>query len=402
MGLALATCIVAGNMIGSGVFLLPAALARVGSGSLVAWALGLGAAIVLALVFARLATLGPEANGDHPQADGLVAYPARAFPRAVAWLNWAVDWLACWAGNVGILLAMVGYAKSLFGVELTRAGDTAALVAAIWLSAGVNLLGPRFVGGLSAGTLAIGLAPIAAAILAGGLFFDAELFVSGWNVSGEPLWRATPPVVLTLFWAFLGLESANAVAAAVDRPARNVPRAALLGTGLAGLVYMAACVALFGLLPVASLESSSAPFADAIAAAVGPAAGAFIAFAAMARTFGCGSSWFLVAAAANDAAARSGYLSRWFVRGDADAASLSGRSVFFVAGLMTAVALATVSPTLNEQFILIVDATVLMFLFVYVVSAASLYRLSAVRRDRILAAAGVAVCVAVAAGYFLL
>lgn len=63
LGWGLAALVVAGNMIGSGVYLLPATLAPVGSSSVIGWGVaGLGA-VTLALVFAALGRLQPDADG---------------------------------------------------------------------------------------------------------------------------------------------------------------------------------------------------------------------------------------------------------------------------------------------------------------------------------------------------
>ncbi|MFT4970311.1 MAG: APA family basic amino acid/polyamine antiporter, partial [Chitinophagales bacterium] len=57
------TSLVAGNMIGSGVFLLPAALAAFGSISLLGWLFSSIGAILLALVFGSLGRLAPNTTG---------------------------------------------------------------------------------------------------------------------------------------------------------------------------------------------------------------------------------------------------------------------------------------------------------------------------------------------------
>ena len=105
IGLPLAICIVASNMIGSGIFLLPAALATVGSGSLLAWGLAAAAAMMLALIYARLAIIRPDN-------EGLVEYPRTAFHPIFGFLSWAGYWLSCWGGNIAILLAAIGYFKA--------------------------------------------------------------------------------------------------------------------------------------------------------------------------------------------------------------------------------------------------------------------------------------------------
>ena len=60
LGLWMATALVVGSMIGSGVFMLPAALAPYGAASLVGWGIALTGALLLAATFAKLAELGIE------------------------------------------------------------------------------------------------------------------------------------------------------------------------------------------------------------------------------------------------------------------------------------------------------------------------------------------------------
>ena len=274
---------------------------------------------------------------------------------------------------MAVILAAVGYFTSLFSLSLDRIGETLVLVGAIWAAAFVNLAGPKLVARLSAATLLLGLAPTIAAIAIALALFDVELFQQSWNVSGAPIGEAAAPLVLTIFWAFLGLESASALANSVRAPNKTLPVAAVGGTLIAAVIYALAATALFGFIPAAQLAQSSAPFADAIGLVVGPIAGAIIAAAAFARTFGCGAGWFLISAEMNQQALKSPHapslLRRW---GDNRAAN-----VLIVAILMTAVAASTISPSLNEQFVYIVDISVLMFLAIYAGSCCALLAFTA-------------------------
>ncbi|MGR5488643.1 cadaverine/lysine antiporter, partial [Vibrio alfacsensis] len=60
IGLIACTGVVAGNMMGSGIALLPSSLAAVGSISLYSWVICIVGALSLAFVFARLATKNPQ------------------------------------------------------------------------------------------------------------------------------------------------------------------------------------------------------------------------------------------------------------------------------------------------------------------------------------------------------
>ena len=109
LGFWAAVSIVMGNMIGSGVFLLPASLAAYRGLSLAGWLLSAAGAMMLALVFARL-------SGQFPAAGGLYAYTRAAFGDTAGFL---VAW-GYWLSTVGTLAAL---AVALVGVEQrTRVG----------------------------------------------------------------------------------------------------------------------------------------------------------------------------------------------------------------------------------------------------------------------------------------
>jgi APA family basic amino acid/polyamine antiporter len=104
LGLWMATALVIGNMVGSGVFGLPAALASTGPISLLAWVFTGAGAILLALVFANLGRAYPETGGPY-------AYARRAFGDfAGFWTAWGY-WIAAWAGNAAVATIFVSYAS---------------------------------------------------------------------------------------------------------------------------------------------------------------------------------------------------------------------------------------------------------------------------------------------------
>ena len=63
LGLWTTTSLVIGNMIGAGIFLIPATLAAYGGISLIGWLLSATGALLIATVFSRLSRLVPHING---------------------------------------------------------------------------------------------------------------------------------------------------------------------------------------------------------------------------------------------------------------------------------------------------------------------------------------------------
>ncbi len=151
----MATALVVGNMIGSGVFLLPASLGAYGPISLVAFALtGLGA-VFLAIVFARLGRAYPQTGGPY-------VYSRRAFGDFVGFQQAWGYWIAAWAGNAAIAVAFVSYLGE-YWPTVRSDNVVAALVAlsAIWVLTAVNAFGVRQAGMVQLVTTIVKFVPLA-------------------------------------------------------------------------------------------------------------------------------------------------------------------------------------------------------------------------------------------------
>jgi len=360
-----ATFLVAGNMIGSGVYLLPATLGAFGSVTVIGWVVsGLGA-FLLAGVFVLLFRLRPESVGMVRQVrDGL----GRFFGFHASLLYWVGGWV----GNVAIAVAATGYLSIFFPVLKGTVPAGLCTLAVIWVMVLVNLAGARRVADFEGGTLLIGLLPVLGVAVLGWFAFDPVVFQESWNVSGRPDAQVIPATFGLIFWAFVGLESASVAAVVVRNPARDVPVATLAGVGLAAFVYLAASVAISGLLPAAALAQSSAPFADAAARWIGPAAAALVAGCAVLKAFGTLSGWLLVTAESARSGADSGVFPAVFRE------STNGpprRNLLIVAGLMSLiVVLSSLAPTLAAQFTILINLATLLYLVIYTYCCAALWR----------------------------
>lgn len=367
-----ATVLVAGNMIGSGVFLLPASLAATGSSTIISWLITSAGAMALAGVFAALATI-------RPTQDAIVDYPSRGLHPFFGFANWWVYLLGCWIGVPAVALAATGYLAYFVPALAQPVAGAWTTIGVIWLLTLANVLGARLVTRLGGLTLLVGLAPVMLATALGFAAFDADTFAAGWNVSGKPLSTAVGQSLAPVFWAFLGVESASFAAAVVRDPQRNVARASLGGVALAAAVYIAASVALLGAIPAEVLASSSAPFADAIRILWGPAAAGTIAVCALLKTLGTVGGWMLVTAEGSRSGAAAGYLPGFLSQGDATRAPV--RDLVLAALLMSGVLLASVSPTLGRQFGVLINVTVNFSMVAYALCSLSLVRIAGAVQD---------------------
>jgi len=374
-------------MIGSGIFLLPATLASVGSLTVLGWIIGTLGALALALLFARLARRKPMAGG--PATYAFDAFGPFWGSQSSLWY-----WAACLIGNVAIATAASSYLESFLGVTLSPALSAVFTVVLLWLVTVVNLVSPRFVGQVDGPLLVVGMVPLLLAVTVGWAAFDPAQFQASWNVSGEPLYKALPNSLALVFWAFTGLESASVAAAVVENPERNVPIATLAGVLIAAIIYIAASIVVFGLAPAAELANSNAPFALVAAKSLGHAAGPLVAICGGLKALGTLAGWVLMTAQVSRAAADHGLLPQMFARtrqGDTPVAGL------IISGLLgTAAILLTIEPTLGKQFGVLAEASTLFALLTYLgaCAAALKYRV----RDEIgLAVIGAAFCVFVIA-----
>lgn len=377
IGPVLATLLVANNMIGSGIFLLPATLATVGSITIVGWVLATFSALVIAVVLARLGQIAPEAGGP-------VAYAGTALGPYIGFQATVLYWICAWVGNMAIALGAVGYLATFFPGLANPMSSALAAVAIIWLVTLINVFGPRFACQVESVTLAAGLIPILLVATAGWFWFDAGTFRESWNVSGQPAYRAIPGSLVLVYWAFVGLESASVGTAVVENPSRNVPLATIAGVLLAGIVYIASCTVIMGLIPAAQLAKSTAPFADAARFVIGPAAASLVALMACLKASGTLCGWVLLTAQVGKAGAERGNFPQIFARTDRHGIPVV--NLVIMALIMTAAVFATMSPTLGQQFSKLIEVSVVLCLVIYVYSSIALWRLGTYRAFAFLAA----------------
>ncbi|HEY0649616.1 amino acid permease [Phenylobacterium sp.] len=386
-----AAALVAGSMVGSGVYLLPATFGAVGSISILGWGAAMMAALAIAGMFAWLSKAAPEATG-------LGGYVQAGLGRFFGVQTAVAFWTLCWIGNVAVALAVVG-AGAFLVPGLNEPGPRlATTLAAVWFAVGVSWVGPRAVARLEGFTLGIGLLPVVLVAIVGWFWFQPEVFLASWNPQGLAVGEAVGRSALTAFWAFLGLECAAAAAGVVRDPSRNVPRATLIGVVGVAALYIAATSVVMGIIPGARLAGSTAPFADAAQATLGLALGAAIAVCALLRAAGCLTGWTLVTAETTRSAADVGVFPAFFRTRPGERASPVN---LLTAGvLMTLVAVLTATPTLGEQFGTLANMAVLLALYCYILAGASLTRLARGfengRRVAAMATAGLAIACALA------
>jgi APA family basic amino acid/polyamine antiporter len=307
LGLWSCIALVTGNMIGSGIFLLPSSLAPFGTLAIAGWVVTAGGAICLALVFSRLTPMIPKAGGPY-------AYTREAYGDfAGFWVAWGY-WIALWTGNAAIAVAFGSYLRVFIpAFEGNTVLCGAAAIGAVWVLTFVNAMGIRRAGMLQIVTVILKLAPLLAIGTIGLLWLKPANFSPAVPPGMNPVAGISAVMTLTL-WAFLGMESATIPADSVREPAKTIPRATLIGTLLSSCVYIVSTVAVMGVMPRDMLATSQAPFADAARVMWGDAGYYLVGFGAIVSCFGVLNGWMLLAGQFPAAAAHDGMFPSWFGR----------------------------------------------------------------------------------------
>jgi len=298
LGFWLSTSLVVGNMTGSGIFLLPAALAVYGGISIFGWIFTTIGIVFLALVFSRLSKLITKAGGPY-------VYSREGFGDFTGFLVVWGYWVSIWCGNAAIAVAGVGY-LSIF-IPLLRDNHLLSgiiAIAAIWIFTFINTKSIRSVGIVQLVTTVLKILPLLLLGTLGFVYFNSNHFIP-LNLSDLSNFDAiTASAALTL-WAFLGLESITIPSDKVINPMKTISRATIAGTTIAALIYISSTIAIMGIINPSDLQNSTAPFADAAQMVWGSWASYIVAVGAIISCCGAWNGWILLQgqlpmAAAND------------------------------------------------------------------------------------------------------
>ena len=300
IGLLAATAIVAGNMMGSGIALLPASLASIGSVSIFGWLVTVIGGISLAYVFARLGTINPQSGGP-------IAYSGELAP-LLGYQAGTLYYHSNWIGNLAIAVTGVSYLAVFFPVLGSGVEASIATIAAVWIFALINLVGADWVSKFVSVGVTLLLIPVVLTGTLGWGWFSAETYAMNWNTTGDKSdFHAFISSVLLCVWSFVGVESASVGAGLVKNPKRTIPLSTLIGTVTAAVVYILSTTAIMGMFEAEQLKNSGAPFAMSAGKIFGswvePFVSAFTAFACFASL----GSWMMLTAEAGARNADEGY-----------------------------------------------------------------------------------------------
>jgi arginine:ornithine antiporter / lysine permease len=389
LGLWLLTALVVGNMVGSGIFMLPQSLAKAASpaGVLLAWLLtGIGV-LMLSLVFGNLSLRKPDLNG------GVQMYAKALFPegsRAGTLSGYVVSWgywIANVTGNVAVLTTFIGYLSTFFPIMTSSAklftigsltikvgGFITFLISTImlWVMNAIILRGIERTG-------QINFVATATKVIGFMIFICFTLFAfqktnllplvqarTGDGGTSLSLLGQVNNAAVTTLWAFVGIESAVMFSKRA-RKQSDIKKATVLGLVISLIIYVGITMLVMGSLTQNELMHADKPLVDALQKVVGHNISYVMAVFDLISLTGTTIGWIFLSAEAPYQAAKQGLFPSIFKKENekgVPASSLLLTNVFSQLFLFS-----TISDSVSNAFNFVVQVATLAYLLPYAASA---------------------------------
>ncbi|MCC7055651.1 MAG: amino acid permease [Gemmatimonadaceae bacterium] len=304
-----ATMINVGTMVGSAIFIVPAAIAAHFSGvfpTILVWVCGALVSLCGALCVAELGAMMPAAGGQY-------VYLSRAYGRVWGFLyGWSASVII---NPLSIAAIAVGFATYLaYFIPIGPAGIKAAACLSIAALTLLNCFGLRL-GAITQNVLTVAKIAAVVAVIAlcvtlpGGSLARLTPFWphESWSALVAPFGVA----MVAVLWAFEGWIEVTYVGSEIRNPQRDMPLSIIISTVLVGLLYIALALALTWVLGQRAVAASPRVAADAMTAVLGTAGATVIAATVLVATLGSNNGIVFTAARVPYAMARQGEFWRW-------------------------------------------------------------------------------------------
>jgi putrescine:ornithine antiporter len=364
MNLTQLTFIVAVNMMGSGIIMLPTNMARVGGISLLSWVVTALGSMAIAYGFAQSGLLNQRSGG-------MAAYAEDAYGKPGYFQVFFLYFLSLAIANVAVGISAVGYLASFFPwLSSSPIATCIGVIGLLWLTTVANFGGPGITGRIGSLTVWGVILPVGFISIAGWIWFSGDTFAAAWNPKGLSLGTGMGSSIALTLWAFLGLESAAQNSAAVENPKRDVPLACMLGTVGAAIIYILSTTVIQGIIPNAELANSTGPFGLAYARMFNPTVGSVVMALAVMACLGSLLGWQFTLAETAKSAADGHMFPTIFAKVTRHGAPIAGMIVMGV--VQSLMALMTISPSLSDQFNALVNLAVVTNVVPYLIALSAL------------------------------
>jgi APA family basic amino acid/polyamine antiporter len=290
LGLFDATMLVMGGIIGSGIFVTPAEVARhVDTPLLIVgvWVLGGVVALAASFVYAELAARRPAVGGQY-------AYLRDAYGPLPAFLyGWALLLVIQSGGMAAVAITFARYFGDLAQLPL---GDSAVAVGVLAILTLINCLGVRSGSNVQGALMVLKILAIAVLVLAG-IWLAPASVARPQGVSRDSIstLAAIGAAMTPVMFSYGGWQTSSFVAGEMRNPQRDLARGLLLGVLGVVILYTSVAFVCVHALGPANLAASRTPATDVMRLALGAKGAGFIAIGIAISTMGFLSQGMLTA-----------------------------------------------------------------------------------------------------------
>ncbi|WP_174234276.1 amino acid permease [Bacillus sp. V59.32b] len=389
LGLWILTALVVGNMVGTGIFMLPASLTKVASpaGVISAWLVTGFGVLMIALVFGNLALRKPKLIGG-PQIYAKELFkPGSNTSTLTGFMTTWGYWLGNLTGNIALITTFAGYLSTFFPALLNQAelftiggftlkvGNALTFIVCTILLWGTHLIILK--GHDTAGKL--NFLATAAKVIGFFLFILVGLFAfqkanmlpfvaPRFDDAGQAigLLGQINSAAVTTLWAFIGVESAVVFASRAKKQV-DVKRATMLGLLIALAIYIGISTLVMGMLSQEVLAASDKPLIDAISTVLGPIGGKILAAVGLISLFGSTIGWVMLSAEVPYQAAKQGLFLPAFAKVNKKGIPVFSMVVTNILGQLFI--FSTISSTISTAFNFTIVIATLAYLVPYFISS---------------------------------
>ncbi len=286
------TAIVVGGIIGSGIFLKPGiVLGNAGSPflGLMAWFVGGIVTLAAALTIA-------EIGSAIPRTGGVYVYLEELFGDVWGFLfGWVQTVITSPASAGALAIAFATF--STFFIPMSGMEQKLLAIGTVLFLVVMNIIATKAGGFIQTVTTFAKLVPIVIIVIWGlikGTVHDFSM-ISTANI-GVGVGTGFGVAILGTLWAYDGWMEATNIGGELKDPARQLPRALVIGVVTAMSVYMLVNVALLNVIPFSAIVASKNPASDLAVRLFGTGAGAFIIAGIMVSVFGTENAFVLTGA----------------------------------------------------------------------------------------------------------
>lgn len=364
LSLPILTSLEIGNMVGTGIYILPATLAAYGTISLFAWVYTSIGALLIAVIFTKL-------SKRYPQTGGPYVYCREAFGKFTGFLIACLYWFTTLASTAGVIVASVAYLGYL--IPSLDANNTSGYdiqtvliveLGLLWLFTFINIVGVHAAGVAQFILTVLKIAPLLVIGVLGLGHLHLEHLAEA-NISQSSNFSAIGAAATLTFWAFIGIEAAT-VPAENTSGYKDIFKATIYGTLVTSFIYIFCSFVLMGMIAPHDLANSQFPFAQAGKILFGTYGAAIVVVCAFISGIGTLNACLLLQAQVVFAAARDKFLPRSFSKLTKHDVPLYGQ---LLGSIIVSIALIlTVKPSMLKQFDLIALVASLFCLLTYFVT----------------------------------